>query len=130
MLRTLAGGTLFGEVWGSPPPKVVALHGWRRTHADFAAVLGPASAADAPATVAPDLPGFGASPAPAVAWGSENYASAIAALFDGEDGPSSPAGSRSTYPPVRHAVVFARDVVGDLGICAFPRKRGAGNAGR
>ncbi len=70
VLRSLAGGVLYGETWGEGPPAVVALHGWRRTHADFAASLGPLAAPRATLpTLAPDLPGFGATPAPARAVG-------------------------------------------------------------
>ncbi len=66
---------------------VVALHGWGRTHGDFAPSLGP-GAPDGPlSTVAPDLPGFGATPPPTVAWGSHEYAAAVAAMLDAADGP-------------------------------------------
>jgi len=85
MLRSLAGGALFGEVWGEGPPRVVALHGWRRTHADFAGVLGPEAPGGAIAAVAPDLPGFGATPPPPEPWGSSEYAALVARLV--EDGP-------------------------------------------
>jgi pimeloyl-ACP methyl ester carboxylesterase len=91
MLRTLAGGELFGEVWGAAPPTVVALHGWRRTHGDFSAVLGPAAPGGELPTLAPDLPGFGATPAPPEAWGSAEYAEAVARLIRSEDGPLRPA---------------------------------------
>jgi pimeloyl-ACP methyl ester carboxylesterase len=82
MLRSLAGGTLFGESWaGDGYPLVVALHGWGRTHADFARVLGPSSAEVGPSAVAPDLPGFGATPHPPEVWGSPQYAQAVAAML-------------------------------------------------
>lgn len=93
VLRSLAGGTLYGETWGDGPPAVMALHGWGRTHADFAASLGPDSSPHpdpAPgqlSTVAPDLPGFGATPAPPEAWGSVQYAAAVARLLDEVVGP-------------------------------------------
>lgn len=90
MLRALAEGELFGEVWGAVPSRVVALHGWRRSHADFSAALGP-GAADGPlSTVAPDLPGFGATPAPSQVWGSTDYAAAVARLIEAVDGPLGP----------------------------------------
>jgi len=91
MLRTLAEGELFGEVWGPSPPKVVALHGWRRSHADFAAVLGTGAPGGPIPTVAPDLPGFGATPEAAEAWGSAEYAEAVARLIKSADGPGGPA---------------------------------------
>ncbi len=89
MLRSLAGGTLYGETWGEGPPVVAALHGWRRTHADFAPSLGPGAAPGPLATVAPDLPGFGATPPPTGPWGSPEYAAAVAALLEevGDPGP-------------------------------------------
>lgn len=90
MLRSLAGGELFGEAWGTAPATVVALHGWRRTHADFSAALGPAAPDGALPTVAPDLPGFGATPAPSGAWGSAEYAEAVARLIQSADGPGGP----------------------------------------
>jgi pimeloyl-ACP methyl ester carboxylesterase len=93
MLRSFAGGEVFGEVWGTEPVRVLALHGWRRTHDDFAAVLGPASAGGASASLALDLPGFGASPEPPAVWGSADYAALVARVLDEvrERGPA-PAG--------------------------------------
>jgi len=86
MLRSLAGGALFGETWGGGPARVVALHGWGRTHADFAGVLGPGAPGGALPTVAPDLPGFGATPPPPEAWGSAGYAEVVARLIEDEAG--------------------------------------------
>jgi pimeloyl-ACP methyl ester carboxylesterase len=85
VLRSLAGGALFGEVWGTTPARVLALHGWARSHGDFAPVFDGAGLD----VVAPDLPGFGATPAPPVAWGSDDYARALEGLFAagrGEEG--------------------------------------------
>jgi len=90
VLRSLAGGVLYGETWGEGPPVVVALHGWRRTHADFAASLGPSSPLGPLSTVAPDLPGFGATPAPTEAWGSGEYAAAVARLVEEAPEPGPP----------------------------------------
>jgi pimeloyl-ACP methyl ester carboxylesterase len=78
VLSALPGG-LFGARHGDPPAGVVALHGWRRTHTDFDAVLAGYPAA------APDLPGFGATPAPPAAWGSADYAAAVLPLC--QEGP-------------------------------------------
>lgn len=86
MLRSLGGGALFGEQWGPEPPAVVALHGWRRTHRDFAGVLGPAGPGGPLAALALDLPGFGASPPPPEAWGSARYAEAVAKVVDADAG--------------------------------------------
>lgn len=71
MLKSFAGGRIFGVRYGQAPPQVVALHGWGRTNRDFQTVL---EGFDA---VALDLPGFGATPAPDYAWGSEEYANAV-----------------------------------------------------
>ncbi|MGO9197130.1 MAG: alpha/beta fold hydrolase [Acidimicrobiales bacterium] len=109
MLTSFDGGRLFGQVHGSGPPRVLALHGWRRDHRDFDQVLGgepprgtatnqalvhptvvaPArSSSDAALPVEPvpaialDLPGFGASPEPGEVWGSDEYARAVGAVLD------------------------------------------------
>jgi pimeloyl-ACP methyl ester carboxylesterase len=75
MLQAFADGALFGEVTGSPPVRVVALHGWARTHKDFADVVRGYDA------LALDLPGFGASPPPPEAWGGAEYAAAVAPVI-------------------------------------------------
>ena len=51
---------------------MVALHGWARTHDDFARVL------DGFDAIALDLPGFGATPEPPEEWGSAEYAALVA----------------------------------------------------
>ena len=79
VLSALPGG-LLGARHGAPPARVVALHGWRRTGADFDRVLAGLDA------VAPDLPGFGASPPPDATWGSADYATAMLPLCQ-EGGP-------------------------------------------
>ncbi len=66
---------------------MVALHGWCRSHADFAASLGPSASPGPLSTLAPDLPGFGATPAPPVPWGSVEYAEALAPLLEEAVGP-------------------------------------------
>ncbi len=83
MLRSLADGALFGEQWGQGPSAVVALHGWQRTHADFAGVLGPSATGGAMAATAPDLPGFGATGPPPGPWGSGDYGELVARLIEG-----------------------------------------------
>jgi pimeloyl-ACP methyl ester carboxylesterase len=83
VLKTFAGGRLFGGTWGSGVPTVLALHGWRRTHADFAGVFDAedpgAAGVDA---IAVDLFGFGATPPPPEPWGTEEYARNLLPLFD------------------------------------------------
>jgi pimeloyl-ACP methyl ester carboxylesterase len=81
MLRSFAGSRLFGQRYGTGTPWVLALHGWRRDHRDFDAVLA-SSGIDA---VALDLPGFGGAPAPSSVWGSPEYADAVAAVLDEMD---------------------------------------------
>ncbi len=84
MLKSFAGGALFGGGWGEGTPTVLALHGWRRTHDDFTPVS--RAAADLPggplSALGPDLPGFGATPPPPEAWGSEEYARHLLPLFE------------------------------------------------
>ncbi|HZD66295.1 MAG TPA: hypothetical protein VE152_09375, partial [Acidimicrobiales bacterium] len=63
MLKAYDAGRLFGTRTGTGPAWVLALHGWRRSHRDFDAVLGGRSGPPVDA-VALDLPGFGATPAP------------------------------------------------------------------
>jgi pimeloyl-ACP methyl ester carboxylesterase len=82
VLRSLAGGVLYGETWGDGPPEVLALHGWRRTHGDFAASIGPGATHGPLGSVAPDLPGFGATPAPPDPWGSVEYAAAVSPVLE------------------------------------------------
>jgi len=79
MLQAYAGGRLFGTAFGPGVPRVVALHGWARTHADFTGVL---TGLDPDVgAVAVDLPGFGATPAPPEAWGARQYAEAVVPLL-------------------------------------------------
>jgi len=85
VLKSFAGGDLFGGTWGPGVPTVLALHGWQRTHLDFAPAFddrtpGPSSAGLG--VVAPDLAGFGATPPPPEAWGSDEYARRLLPLFD------------------------------------------------
>lgn len=68
MITALADGRLLAEKTGATPAKVVALHGWGRTGADFGSIL---EGLDA---LAIHLPGFGITPEPPAAWGSEDYA--------------------------------------------------------
>ena len=72
-LTALLDGAVLAEKTGDDP-RVLALHGWGRTRADWLPALG------APALAA-DLPGVGASPAPPVGWGSRDYAELLAPLL-------------------------------------------------
>lgn len=81
MLKAFADGRVLGAAHGSPPARVLALHGWGRTHRDFDGVVAGFDA------VAVDLPGFGASPPPPEPWGAAGYAEAVApVLEDGDEG--------------------------------------------
>jgi len=78
VLSAFVGGALFGERQGEAPLRVLFLHGWGRSHADYDRVargLGLAS-------IALDLPGFGASPAPQERWTSLDFAQAVLPVLD------------------------------------------------
>jgi pimeloyl-ACP methyl ester carboxylesterase len=75
-LRSFADGALFAEVLGEGAPGILALHGWGRRGSDFRRAL-----SDLP-VLAPDLPGFGASPAPSEVIGAQGYARALAPMLD------------------------------------------------
>jgi len=77
LLKSFCGGRIFGERLGSGQVDVVGLHGWARSRDDLFASLAGLNA------VIPDLPGFGVSPEPPAAWGSDEYADAIAELVSG-----------------------------------------------
>jgi pimeloyl-ACP methyl ester carboxylesterase len=105
---------------------VLALHGWRRTHEDFAAVANEL-AGSGTASLALDLPGFGRSPPPREAIGARGYAAALEPI----------AGELAANGPVlvighsfggRVAVCMAAtrpDVVAGLVLTGVPLVRGA-----
>jgi pimeloyl-ACP methyl ester carboxylesterase len=72
LLQSLCQGKLFAERTGQPPPEIVGLHGWGRSHDDLIGALGEMNA------LLIDLPGFGSSPGPASPWGSLEYAELVA----------------------------------------------------
>ncbi len=80
-LRSFADGAMFAEVFGQGTPRVLALHGWGRRGADFKQTLH-----DLPA-LAPDLPGFGASPSPDSVIGADGYADIVSQMIDDFDEP-------------------------------------------
>lgn len=73
-LTALLDGRVLAERTGDAP-RVLALHGWARTRADWLPALRGVSA------LAVDLPGFGASAPPPEAWGSRDYAELLAPLL-------------------------------------------------
>lgn len=76
-LRTFADGALFAETFGDQGKlRVLALHGWGRRGADFRISL-----TDIP-SLAPDLPGFGASPPPSEVIGARGYADAVLPVLE------------------------------------------------
>ncbi len=77
-LRAIGG--LLAAVHGTRRPNIVALHGWGRRGSDFDAVLAGHDA------LAFDLPGFGATPRPDRALTTREYAGAVAAALETEDG--------------------------------------------
>jgi pimeloyl-ACP methyl ester carboxylesterase len=81
MLSSAIGGRLMVERHGSSPARVIALHGWGRSHADWAPIV---SGLDA---VAPDLPGFGNSPEPPETWGTREYADFLLPLLEEAERP-------------------------------------------
>lgn len=87
VLRAYGDGTVFGEPYGVGPVRVIWLHGWGRRAQDFAAAAKELARRDV-ASVALDLPGFGASPAPSLAGGARHYADLVLpALREMGDGP-------------------------------------------
>lgn len=73
-LTALLDGAVLAEKTGDDP-RILALHGWGRTRADWLPAL------SGHAALAVDLPGFGASPPPPTAWGSREYATLLAPLL-------------------------------------------------
>ncbi|MFT4123768.1 MAG: alpha/beta hydrolase [Microbacteriaceae bacterium] len=75
-MLTVLPGELLAERTGATPPAVVALHGWMRTGADFTPVVAGLDA------VAVHFPGMGVTPEPPEAWGSAEYAAALARAIE------------------------------------------------
>ena len=76
MLTSLLDGRVFAERLQAGPADVLALHGWGRDRSDLVPVVAGMRA------LLPDLPGFGATPAPPRAWGSADYAELLAPVLD------------------------------------------------
>jgi pimeloyl-ACP methyl ester carboxylesterase len=119
VLRTFAGGRLFGTATGPEPPRVLALHGWGRTHGDFDAVIAGAGEAPLPA-IALDLPGFGASPPPPEAWGAASYAEAVGAVLADMGSPVVVLGHSFGGRVALHLAVQRPDLVGALVLTGVP----------
>ncbi len=67
---------MFAEAIGVGSPRVLALHGWGRRGSDFSSSLASIGA------LAMDLPGFGATPAPATPIGAREYAELLVPVLD------------------------------------------------
>jgi pimeloyl-ACP methyl ester carboxylesterase len=76
VLRAYGDGTIFGEPYGQGPIQIIWLHGWARRGQDFAEAAS-VLALRGVASVAVDLPGFGASTAPEIAGGARHYADLV-----------------------------------------------------
>ena len=123
MLKSFAGGAMFGDSVGTGAPRVLALHGWRRERGDFRRVL------DGLDAVALDLPGFGASPPPPEAWGSAQYAAGVAPVLEEmRDGPPVVLGHSFGGRVAVHLAAEWPDRVGALVLTGVPLLRPASAA--
>ncbi len=75
-IQALADGRVLAERIGGSPARVVALHGWGRSGADFIGLLAGLDA------VAIHLPGFGPAAAPDAVWGTDEYARLVAEAIE------------------------------------------------
>ena len=73
-VRAHGGGLIFADHRDGSQPPLLGLHGWGRNRQDLGSLLN----ATGHESVAPDLPGFGASGEPPRAWGAADYAAAVA----------------------------------------------------
>jgi pimeloyl-ACP methyl ester carboxylesterase len=81
VLVSLLSDRYVAERFGSGPDRVLALHGWGRTRADWAPVL------ERTGGLALDLRGFGSAPAPEEGWDTRNYADDLVPLVESLDRP-------------------------------------------
>ena len=81
-VRAHGGGLIFADHREGRQPPLLGLHGWDRNRHDLGSLL----SATGHESVAPDLPGFGASAEPAQAWGAASYAAALAETVAASDG--------------------------------------------
>jgi pimeloyl-ACP methyl ester carboxylesterase len=115
-LSTFCNGTIFGERTGASP-RVLALHGWGRDHRDWHRVL------DGVPALLLDLPGFGASPAPREATGSEGYAEALLPVLDDIDVPAVVVGHSFGGRIALYLAAAAPEKVGALVLSGVPFRR-------
>lgn len=124
MLKAFDGGRIFGTVTGGADPTVLALHGWGRSAADFDAAL------DGLDAVALDLPGFGATPPPPVAWGGAGYAAAVAPVLDAMATPVVVVGHSFGGRVAVHLAATEPDRVAGLVLTGVPLLRPPGRPAR
>lgn len=122
MLRSYADGMFFGERHGTGPPKVLGLHGWARSHTDLAPILHDLDA------ISVDLPGFGASPKPTVAWSTADYAAALDPILDEMSRPLVVVGHSFGGRVAVHIAARRPASVAGLVLCGVPLLRRAGGA--
>ena len=77
MLGALGSSSWVGEKSGTGEPRVIALHGWSRTGADFHRIV------DGVDALALHLPGFGPTSSPPAAWTPADYADELAKALQG-----------------------------------------------
>ncbi|MHA6694157.1 alpha/beta fold hydrolase [Homoserinimonas sp. A520] len=77
MITALADGRLLAEKTGSIPPTVIAMHGWGRSGHDFRDIV------EGLDSLSIHLPGFGITPEPSEAWGTDRYAEEVAHALGG-----------------------------------------------
>ena len=91
-LRAHGDGSIFADHRQGERPCLLGLHGWGRDRRD----LGPLLSATGHESVAPDLPGFGASSSAPQAWSAAEYAAALAEQVLASDG-------RAPYVVIGHS---------------------------
>ncbi|HEY1738922.1 MAG TPA: alpha/beta fold hydrolase [Acidimicrobiia bacterium] len=81
-VRSYLDGAVFAErragTGTGPATTLLAMHGWGRDRSDMVRFVGDRDA------LIPDMPGFGASPAPPEAWGAADYARAVAEMLEAD----------------------------------------------
>lgn len=122
VLSAFADGRLFGVRTGDGPPRVLALHGWRGSHAQMLPALAGVDA------IALDLPGFGASPPPPTGWGSEDYAELVGTVLGELSQPPVVLGYSFGGRVAVHLAASYPDRVRSLVLTGAPLIRGEGRA--
>jgi pimeloyl-ACP methyl ester carboxylesterase len=129
VLKAFANGQIFGQVYGDGTPKILWLHGWGRSSADFSASA-EILARRGTTSVALDLPGFGASPLPPFVGGARQYADLLVPVIREIFGASPPTVVGHSFGGRIATVIAARhpDMVSNLILTGAPLlpREGAG----